>query len=170
MVFAIINFFAFRYFRAYTYYELVVIVYEALVLMAFLALMLAYVGESSDRQKEVLRMKEKRGLPWPLGFVKFRCVRAGSVGQLIVLTVSSQQTKQAVLSARTERQRAPVRLLSTPHHGHRDRLRGLPRTLRAPDGSLVRQGLSRCFRLCQHLHGPLRPYRPLCAGGGPAEG
>ena len=72
MVFAIINFFAFRYFRAYTYYELVVIVYEALVLMAFLALMLAYVGESSDRQKEVLRMKEKRGLPWPFGFVKFR--------------------------------------------------------------------------------------------------
>lgn len=103
MVFAIVNFLAFRYFRAYTYYELVVIVYEALVLMAFLALMLAYVGESSDRQKEVLRMKGKRGLPWPLGFVKFRCVHAGPGHQHIMLTMSKKQTKQAVLPARTER-------------------------------------------------------------------
>lgn len=72
LVFAVVSFFSYRFYRTYTYYELVIISYEALVLMAFLALMLAYVGSSSDEQMAVMREKEKRGMPWPLGCIRFR--------------------------------------------------------------------------------------------------
>lgn len=72
MIFAVVGFFSYRFFRTYAYYELVIISYEALVLMAFLALMLAYVGWLTDEQTAVMRSKEKRRLPWPLGCVRFR--------------------------------------------------------------------------------------------------
>lgn len=41
--------------------------YEALVLMAFLALLLAYIGASTDEQMAVMQDKGKRGLPFPFG-------------------------------------------------------------------------------------------------------
>ncbi|CAD6571122.1 MAG: hypothetical protein CYPHOPRED_004307 [Cyphobasidiales sp. Tagirdzhanova-0007] len=63
MVYAIINFFSYRFFLT---------VYESFVLMAFLALMLAYVGESSDQQMDVMKEKDKRGLPFPFGCIRFR--------------------------------------------------------------------------------------------------
>lgn len=72
LVFAVVSFFSYRFFRTYTYYELVIIAYEALVLMAFLALMLAYVGSSTNEQMQIMKLKEKRGLPWPLGCIRFR--------------------------------------------------------------------------------------------------
>lgn len=67
LVFAIISFFSYRYYRNYVYYKLVFIVYEALCLMAFLALMLSYIGSSTEEQIAVMRSKDKRPLPWPAG-------------------------------------------------------------------------------------------------------
>jgi hypothetical protein len=67
MVFAIISFFSYRYYRTYVYYKLIVLVYEAFVLMAFLALMLAYIGSSTSEQMAVMQDKDKRPLPWPFG-------------------------------------------------------------------------------------------------------
>lgn len=67
LVFAIISFFSYRYYRSYVYYKLIFIVYEALCLMAFLALMLAYVGNSTEEQMAVMQSKDKRPLPWPMG-------------------------------------------------------------------------------------------------------
>lgn len=67
MIFAIISFFSYRYYRYYIYYKLVFIVYEAFCLMAFLALMLAYIGNSTEEQMAVMQSKDKRPLPWPMG-------------------------------------------------------------------------------------------------------
>lgn len=66
-VFSIISFFAYRYYRKYIYYKLVIIVYESFCLTAFLALMLAYIGSSTEGQMKVMQSKDKRPLPWPLG-------------------------------------------------------------------------------------------------------
>lgn len=67
LVFSIISFFSYRYYRHYIYYKLVFIIYESFCLTAFLALMLAYIGSSSEEQREVMRSKDKRPLPWPFG-------------------------------------------------------------------------------------------------------
>ncbi|KAK9899906.1 DUF300-domain-containing protein [Cystobasidium minutum MCA 4210] len=72
LVFAIISFFSYRYYRSYVYYKLIFIVYEALCLMAFLALMLAYVGNSTEEQMAVMQSKDKRPLPWPMGCLRYR--------------------------------------------------------------------------------------------------
>lgn len=74
LVFSVMGFFSYRYYRTYTYYELVIIVYEAFVLMAFLALLLAYIGSSDEEQMAVMRSKDKRPLPWPFGVGAARVV------------------------------------------------------------------------------------------------
>lgn len=67
LIFSIICFFAYRYYRYYIYYKLILIVYESFCLMAFLALMLAYVGSSTEEQMRIMQSKDKRPLPWPFG-------------------------------------------------------------------------------------------------------
>lgn len=71
-VYAIVSFFSYRYFRSYTYYSVAVVAYESLVLAAFLMLLLQYIGESTDAQKEVLRGKEKKKIPFPFWCVRYR--------------------------------------------------------------------------------------------------
>ncbi|GJN87385.1 hypothetical protein Rhopal_000334-T1 [Rhodotorula paludigena] len=71
-VYAVVSFFSYRFFRAYTYYSVSVVAYESLVLAAFLMLLLQYVGESSDAQKAVLKDKEKRKIPFPFWCIRFR--------------------------------------------------------------------------------------------------
>lgn len=65
MIFSVVSFFSYRYYRAYTYYKLIIVTYEAFVLMAFLSLMLAYIGASSEEQMAVMQAKEKQSMPWP---------------------------------------------------------------------------------------------------------
>lgn len=67
LVFSIISFFSYRYYRAYIYYKLIFIVYESFCLTAFLALMLAYIGSSNEEQMKIMQDKDKRPLPWPFG-------------------------------------------------------------------------------------------------------
>ncbi|BGP30803.1 hypothetical protein JCM10296v2_002560 [Rhodotorula toruloides] len=71
-VYAVVSFFSYRYFRAYTYYSVSVVAYESLVLAAFLMLLLQYIGQSTDEQKAILRDKEKRKIPIPFCCIRFR--------------------------------------------------------------------------------------------------
>ncbi|GAA5866113.1 hypothetical protein JCM1840_005074 [Sporobolomyces johnsonii] len=71
-VYAVISFFSYRFFRSYTYYSVSVVVYESLVLAAFLMLLLQYIGDSSDEQKAILRQKEKRKIPIPFCCIRYR--------------------------------------------------------------------------------------------------
>ncbi|GAA5821243.1 hypothetical protein JCM11251_004529 [Rhodosporidiobolus azoricus] len=71
-VYAIVSFFSYRFFRSYTYYSVAVVAYEALVLAAFLMLLLQYIGESTDAQKAVLRDKEKQKIPFPFWCIRYR--------------------------------------------------------------------------------------------------
>ncbi|GAA5884830.1 hypothetical protein JCM16303_007291 [Sporobolomyces ruberrimus] len=71
-VYGVVSFFSYRFFRAYTYYSVAVVAYEALVLAAFLMLLLQYVGDSSSEQKELLRQKEKSKIPIPFCCIRFR--------------------------------------------------------------------------------------------------
>lgn len=61
-----------RFFRAYTYYEISVVVYEALAVMAFLMLLLTYVGTSSEKQRAALMDKEKQKIPIPFCCIRYR--------------------------------------------------------------------------------------------------
>lgn len=61
-----------RFFRSYTYYEISVVVYEALAVMAFLMLLLTYIGSSSEDQREALREKEKKKIPIPFCCIRYR--------------------------------------------------------------------------------------------------
>lgn len=58
-VYSIVSFFSYRYFRAYTYYNLVLVVYEAIVIAAFLMLLLQFIGGSDSQQRQALMDKEK---------------------------------------------------------------------------------------------------------------
>ncbi|GAA5835989.1 hypothetical protein JCM9279_002158 [Rhodotorula babjevae] len=71
-VYAIVSFFSYRYFRAFTYYSVSVVAYESLVLAAFLMLLLQYIGESNEEQRRVLKDKEKRKIPFPFCCIRFR--------------------------------------------------------------------------------------------------
>ncbi|GAA5948722.1 hypothetical protein JCM21900_005273 [Sporobolomyces salmonicolor] len=71
-VYAVVSFFSYRFFRSYTYYSVSVVVYESLVLAAFLMLLLQYIGDSSDEQKALLMQKEKRKIPIPFCCIRFR--------------------------------------------------------------------------------------------------
>ncbi|GAA6010174.1 hypothetical protein JCM11491_005376 [Sporobolomyces phaffii] len=71
-VYGVVSFFSYRFFRAYTYYSVAVVAYEALVLAAFLMLLLQYVGDSSMEQKALLRQKEKSKIPIPFCCIRFR--------------------------------------------------------------------------------------------------
>ncbi|CAO1634055.1 unnamed protein product [Sympodiomycopsis kandeliae] len=71
-VFAIISFFSYRFFRSYTYYELVEVIYEAIAIASFLILMLTYIGDDSTTQMKLFASKDKRKLPMPFCCFRYR--------------------------------------------------------------------------------------------------
>ncbi|KAK4051854.1 hypothetical protein OIV83_002559 [Microbotryomycetes sp. JL201] len=72
LVYAIISFFGYRFYREYTYFSLIEVIYEALVLASFLWLLLHYIGDSTKAQRQVLLEKEKRAIPFPFCCIRFR--------------------------------------------------------------------------------------------------
>lgn len=77
-VYAIISFFSYRYFRSYTYYELIEVVYEAVTLSAFMLLIIEYVAStaSDHSARNALERKDKRKLPIPLCCWRYRPTKA----------------------------------------------------------------------------------------------
>ncbi|KAG8889851.1 hypothetical protein FRB99_003939, partial [Tulasnella sp. 403] len=74
MVYAIISFLSYRFFRDYTYYSLVEIAYEALTISAFLLLLIQFVAATAhDRTAEsALARKEKKKLMFPFCCWRYR--------------------------------------------------------------------------------------------------
>ncbi|EJT98287.1 DUF300-domain-containing protein [Dacryopinax primogenitus] len=74
MVYAIISFFSYRFFRAYTYYSLIESTYEALVIAAFLLLLIQFVADKTPTldAKEALQKKSKQKLPLPFCCIRYR--------------------------------------------------------------------------------------------------
>jgi len=73
-IYAIISFFSYRFFRDYTYYSLVEVVYEAVTLSAFLLLLIEYVAATAlghDARNAVSR-KHKQTLPLPFCCWRYR--------------------------------------------------------------------------------------------------
>ncbi|GJJ14453.1 hypothetical protein Clacol_008717 [Clathrus columnatus] len=79
-IYAIISFLSFRFFRDYTYYSLVQVVYESVTLSAFMLLMIEYVAStaSGDKAENALLRKDKQPLPFPFGLAL--CI-AGLISQ-----------------------------------------------------------------------------------------
>ncbi|KAH8921828.1 DUF300-domain-containing protein [Atractiella rhizophila] len=71
-VYAIISFLGYRFFREYTYFEVVRDTYEAFAIAAFLVLILLYVGQSPIEQREAMMKKEKQSLPLPFCCWRYR--------------------------------------------------------------------------------------------------
>ncbi|KIK09216.1 hypothetical protein K443DRAFT_671702 [Laccaria amethystina LaAM-08-1] len=72
-VYAIISFFSYRYFRSYTYYSFIQVVYEAITLSAFLLLLIEFVADvKQDDHEHIMANKEKRRLVIPLCCWRFR--------------------------------------------------------------------------------------------------
>ncbi|KAI0773041.1 DUF300-domain-containing protein [Trametes elegans] len=77
-VYAIISFFSYRFFRSYTYYELIETAYESVTLSAFLLLLIEFVaataaGHSVDN---AITRKDKTPLPIPFCCWRFRPTKA----------------------------------------------------------------------------------------------
>ncbi|KAF9529353.1 organic solute transporter Ostalpha-domain-containing protein [Crepidotus variabilis] len=72
-VYAVISFLSYRFFRDYTYYSFIEVVYEAVTLSAFLLLLIEYVADfrEGDRQN-LLKEKEKRRLMIPFCCFRYR--------------------------------------------------------------------------------------------------
>jgi len=73
-VYAVISFLSYRFFRDYTYYSLVEVVYEALTISAFLLLLIDYVADSAHGHKaeNALARKDKRRLMLPFCCFRYR--------------------------------------------------------------------------------------------------
>ncbi|RPD55176.1 DUF300-domain-containing protein [Lentinus tigrinus ALCF2SS1-7] len=77
-VYAIISFFSYRYFRSYTYYDLIETAYESVTLSAFLLLLIEFVASTAtghDVDNAILR-KEKSSLPLPFCCWRYRPTKA----------------------------------------------------------------------------------------------
>ncbi|KAJ6586973.1 DUF300-domain-containing protein [Mycena vulgaris] len=77
-VYGVISFLSYRFFRDYTYYSLVEVVYEALTISAFLLLLIEYVADSAtghDAENAIAR-KDKRRLLFPLCCWRYRPTKA----------------------------------------------------------------------------------------------
>ncbi|KIJ43075.1 hypothetical protein M422DRAFT_170381, partial [Sphaerobolus stellatus SS14] len=73
-IYGIISFLSYRFFRDYTYYSLVEVVYEAVTISAFLLLLIQYVAAtaSGSKAENALLRKDKQPLPFPFCFWRFR--------------------------------------------------------------------------------------------------
>ncbi|KAL8277027.1 hypothetical protein RQP46_010561 [Phenoliferia psychrophenolica] len=72
IVFSVISFLGYRFFREFVYFELVRNTYEAFTIAAFVVLMLMYVSSSPAEQREVMSTKEKRKLVFPFCCWRYR--------------------------------------------------------------------------------------------------
>ncbi|TFY74897.1 hypothetical protein EWM64_g9115 [Hericium alpestre] len=70
-IYAIISFFSYRFFRDYTYYSLIEVVYEAFTISAFLLLIIEYVADTAVGHNAVhaIARKDKQKLPIPAYFM-----------------------------------------------------------------------------------------------------
>ncbi|KAJ6593951.1 organic solute transporter Ostalpha-domain-containing protein [Mycena capillaripes] len=77
-VYAVISFLSYRFFRDYTYYSLVEVVYEALTISAFLLLLIEYVADSATGHsaENAMARKDKRRLLVPLCCWRYRPTKA----------------------------------------------------------------------------------------------
>jgi len=77
-VYAVISFFSYRYFRSYTYYSLIYVVYEAVTISAFLLLIIEYVAATAVDRNAATAMvrKDKRPLPMPFCCWRYRPTKA----------------------------------------------------------------------------------------------
>ncbi|GAA95492.1 uncharacterized protein L969DRAFT_92624 [Mixia osmundae IAM 14324] len=92
VVFSIVAFASFVWFREFNYYAIVEALYETVAIAAFLTLMLTFIGQTTAEQQETLRFKDKRSLPFPFCCWRYRPTKAYvipavqcSVLQLVVL-------------------------------------------------------------------------------------
>ncbi|QRV81160.1 Organic solute transporter Ostalpha [Ceratobasidium sp. AG-Ba] len=78
LVYAIISWFSYRFFRAYTYYSFAVVVYEAFTISAFLLLIIQYVANTSNGKgaEGALERKDKKKLPLPFCCWRYRPTKA----------------------------------------------------------------------------------------------
>lgn len=74
LIYAVISFLSYRFFRSYTYYSLVESAYEAVTLSAFLLLLIEYVADTASERDALKAMerKDKRRLPIPFCCWRFR--------------------------------------------------------------------------------------------------
>ncbi|KAJ7178521.1 organic solute transporter Ostalpha-domain-containing protein [Mycena crocata] len=77
-VYAVISFLSYRFFRDYTYYSLVEVVYEAVTLSAFLLLLIDYVADSATGHsaENAIARKDKQRLLMPLCCWRYRPTKA----------------------------------------------------------------------------------------------
>ncbi|KAJ7462358.1 DUF300-domain-containing protein [Mycena galericulata] len=77
-VYAVISFLSYRFFRDYTYYSLVEVVYEAFTLSAFILLLIEYVADSASGHsaENAIARKDKRRLLFPLCCWRYRPTKA----------------------------------------------------------------------------------------------
>ncbi|ETW76861.1 hypothetical protein HETIRDRAFT_442143 [Heterobasidion irregulare TC 32-1] len=77
-VYAIISFFSYRYFRDYTYYSLIEVVYEAVTISAFLLLLIEYVASTAvgHSAENAIARKDKSPLPLPFCCWRYRPTKA----------------------------------------------------------------------------------------------
>lgn len=62
-VYAIISFCSYRYYRAYTYFEVCLTIWESIAMVSFLYLLIQYVGSTPEGQRDFLEKKGKTALP-----------------------------------------------------------------------------------------------------------
>ena len=61
--YAVISFFSYRFYRAYTYFEVCLTIWESVAMVSFLYLLIQYVGGTPQDQRDFLEKKGKTGLP-----------------------------------------------------------------------------------------------------------
>ncbi|TIA88846.1 hypothetical protein E3P99_02383 [Wallemia hederae] len=61
--YAVISFFSYRFYRAYTYFEVCLTIWESIAMVSFLYLLIQYVGGTPQDQRDFLEKKGKTGLP-----------------------------------------------------------------------------------------------------------
>ncbi|CAL1702876.1 unnamed protein product [Somion occarium] len=77
-LYGVISFFSYRFFRSYTYYDLIETIYESITLSAFLLLLIEYVAAtgSGHNVDNAIARKDKQSLPFPFCFWRYRPTKA----------------------------------------------------------------------------------------------
>ncbi|KAH9850854.1 DUF300-domain-containing protein [Lenzites betulinus] len=78
MVYAIISFFSYRFFRSYTYYDLIETAYESVTLSAFLLLLIEFVAATAVEHNvdNAISRKDKEAMPLPFCCWRYRPTKA----------------------------------------------------------------------------------------------
>ncbi|KAH8105093.1 organic solute transporter Ostalpha-domain-containing protein [Cristinia sonorae] len=77
-IYAVISFFSYRFFRSYTYYELIETAYESITLSAFMLLLIQYVAATATHHDvhNAIARKDKSALPLPFCCWRYRPTKA----------------------------------------------------------------------------------------------